>query len=180
MRTFLLTVIALLVAVPTSADNTATVETAQRIVLKPPTAWQLTAMRNALGSEFTEGSVGPSPPKLQVAEVNLRGKGDVDLVAVQNALCSNHACPFYFLIMDSNDKWRSVANIESWALPYVVNSSGNSMRDIIIFDHLTDDCAACSPPQPVRMTWLATPDREHGHYVSAGALTPQEAAKYKP
>jgi hypothetical protein len=28
-----------------------------------------------------------------------------------------------------------------------------SLRDLVVSDHVTDDCMACSPPQRVRMTW---------------------------
>lgn len=45
------------------------------------------------------------------------------------------------------------------------------LRDLVVLDHVTDDCMARSPPQRVRMTWDPKAElSEKGNYVSAGTV----------
>ena len=52
----------------------------------------------------------------------------------------------------------------------------------VIFDHVTDDCMACSPPQPVRMTWDPKGEfleGQKGNYVNAGTIPRPDQHLYK-
>jgi hypothetical protein len=120
-----------------------------RLILKQPTKEQKEIILNIYGEDFIKGKGGFFKNNLLVSKKDFNGDNKFDLVVVQNAFCSNHACEFNF-IENENGSWKEIASISSWAIPYVNDKPKGKLCDIVIFDHITDDCEACSEPKPVR------------------------------
>jgi hypothetical protein len=121
------------------------------MAFKKATPDQISILRKALGDDFINlGNGCPSDiraAKFYLNDSKLRGLG-----AVQMCSCSNHACTIELLAHEAGD-WIPVSSFESWASPYVSEKQTNQMPNIVIFDHVTNDCMACSPPQPLQMIW---------------------------
>lgn len=157
------------------AHPLAAADAVYRLGFAPADAKRLGILKRVLGQEFIEG-VGVFPPEVLVAEVDLNGDREPDMVAVQKGFCSNHACTFHFLLNDHNSTWREAAAVESWAIPYVLPGPAGTMSALVVFDHLTDDCLACSEPKPVLLEW----QRERSEYVETGPVPENQAAAFKP
>ncbi|PJC87560.1 hypothetical protein CSW98_00045 [Vibrio sp. HA2012] len=145
-----------------------------------PRSDQQDIIANTLGDDFLN-AVGVFPAELLVSEVDLNRDRKMDLIAVQKAFCSNHACTFHFLMNKTSGYWIRLATIESWAIPFVVPNLEQDMPDIIRFDHLTDDCCSCSEPQPIRLIWQSASGTESsGKYAETGALSEEDMLVFKP
>jgi len=116
------------------------------LVLHDANGAETKIVASVLGQKFTHER-GAFAPELEAASADINGDGVADLVVVQKGLCSNHACDFHFL-EKRKAGWKEVGVVESWAVPYV-NPTQGSAADVVVFDHLSDDCDACSPPSPV-------------------------------
>ncbi len=133
-----------------------------------------------LGTDFSQVK-GVFPSELMVAEVDLNTDKQIDLIVVQKALCSNHACSFEVLLNRGDDAWDHVTSIDSWAIPYLIQGSGQDFGEIIRFDHLSDDCSACSEPTPLRLVWqLSCLTKIPGQFVEVGPLSQAEAVDFRP
>ena len=141
---------------------------------------QVKMLATVLGEEAVGAGAVSFPEQNLIAEVALDGKTNA-LLALTRSACSNHACSIEVLV-NQNDTWKHIASFETWAPPYVLDQSTNGLRDLVVFDHVTDDCMACSPPQPVRMSWdpeAELSDTEKGNYVSAGTVAKADRHFYK-
>jgi hypothetical protein len=141
---------------------------------------QTMMLEGVLGQEALSPGATSFPPANLIAKLAL-GDNLNALFALTRSACSNHACSIEVLV-DQGEKWRRIASFETWAPPYVLDRSTHGMRDIIVFDHVTDDCYACSPPQPVHMIWdpeAKLSDTEKGNYVTAGIIPRQDQHLYK-
>ncbi len=65
-----------------------------------------------MGEAFLQAE-GVFPTELLVAKVELNADGLLDLIVVQKALCSNHACSFELLLNRGNGGWTHVSSIDS-------------------------------------------------------------------
>ncbi len=140
------------------------------------TASERNLLISILGSDFGAfGAMGP--PALQIAKYDLNSDGVKDVVAYSS--CTNHTCDFEILITQ-NGTLQHVATLTSWGLPYVSKCAASRFCDIIIFSE-PGDCATCSSPRPVRMTWSARafgPHRTRGTYIKTHRLSTAEARNY--
>ena len=129
----------------------------------------------AKGRAFVN-EVGAFPTRLLTARVNIGSEENPigAMAVVQKAECSNHACTVY-LLQQGVKKWTSIASVETWGAPYLVEQDKSPMRDLIYFDHTTNDCLACSSPTPFRLTWSAARSR----YVKGETIPHDEAKKFK-
>jgi hypothetical protein len=132
-----------------------------RPLFGPPTPDQRQIIAKTLGAAFVKG-IGVFPPALRVVQVNFGGTIGQGLIAVQKGFCSNRSCTFE-LLRQTSAGWRRFASLNSWGVPYVVEREGDAEADIVIFDHRTKDCMACSPPQPVMVRWHLV-KQKHGGY----------------
>ena len=145
-----------------------------------PNQVQLSIIKNVLGEEFVKGE-GVFPPQLRVAQIDVNGDKQLDLVVLQKAFCSNHSCTYHFVLQTSKTEARSLGDIDSWAPPFVV-CGREKMCEIVVFDHITDDCLACSPPQPVLYIWESggQSDVDYGEFVYKGPVSKKMAHLFKP
>ncbi|WP_319583166.1 hypothetical protein [uncultured Pseudodesulfovibrio sp.] len=150
-------------------------DTVSRLVFQSPSPDDRAILGTVLGSDFVEG-LGAFPPEMLVSKVDLNGDGREDMVAVQKGFCSNHACTFRLLLNEPSGNWEEAGALDSWAIPYLAADRAGSMGEVIVFDHRTDDCLACSPPTPVRMTWHS----EAGRYVEAGPVKTDRQTHFEP
>ncbi|TAT70085.1 hypothetical protein [Rhizobium ruizarguesonis] len=144
---------------------------AERPILHNANSRERRTVENILGEDIAFGLRGPMAPGLKIGSVDLDNDGDDDLIVMQSRECSNHACNYHFLIQDAPSFWSAVPYVESYAVPYV-DDEGESevgMRDVVIFDHVTDDCEACSKPMAVRLTWDGT------KYETSGIVADQDS-----
>jgi len=126
--------------------------TGAELDMKAPTAAQRRTIETLLGADFIKGD-GAFPPELLVASPDLDKDGLADLVVVQQGFCSNHWCTYVFA-ENRQGEWAIVLEVDSWLVPHLDDKSGQKSRpEIIVFDHVTDDCMTCSPPQPIRYVW---------------------------
>jgi hypothetical protein len=121
------------------------------MVFKKATPGQIAIARKALGEDFMNPAEG-CPLEIRVAEFDLNDNKLRGMGAVHMCACSNHACTIELLVQ-KGEAWTSVTSLDSWASPYVSEKQTNQMPNIVIFDHITNDCTACSPPQPLQMVW---------------------------
>jgi len=145
--------------------------------LEMPTASvaQTAVIRQLLGDEFVKGD-GAFPSRLLASEPDLNGDGASDLVTSQRGLCSNHTCN-YELFLRTGSGWRHLASLEDWGDLYLIPPRTGTMKRIVIFEHLTDDCLACSAPEPVWVDWHPnrfTASGEQGDYIVGNSLTVNE------
>lgn len=154
-------------------------DAAYRLGFAPPGPAQRAVVGHVLGADFLRGA-GVFPAETLVAEVDLNGDGKKDIVAVQQGFCSNHACTFHFLLNVSPGVWEDAAAVDSWAIPYVIDGPQGAMRELVIFDHIADDCLACSEPKPVRLAWRPGPSGTVGAYVQTGPVPDDDASAFKP
>ncbi|EGB15899.1 hypothetical protein DND132_2696 [Pseudodesulfovibrio mercurii] len=160
------------------ACSASAADAASRLDFAPPVPGQRDVIARVLGDAFLRG-VGVFPAETLVAAVDLNGDRSEDMVAVQKGFCSNHACTFHFLVHEPSGEWREAAAVESWAIPCVLDGAGATMRDLVIFDHLTDDCLSCSPPKPVRLAWRQRAGAAGG-YAAIGPVPKDEATVFAP
>ena len=142
----------------------------------PATTDQEVIVRQLLGGDFADGNDGAFPPDLRVAQPDINGDGIPDLVVSQRAHCSNHTCTDE-VFLKTQLGWRHLTSLENWGAIYLVKSRTNAMKRIVIFEHLSDDCLACSDPDPVWVNWHPesfTASGERGAYVEGEALTKTE------
>jgi hypothetical protein len=159
---------------------------AMPMTFKAPDIRQTTVLKKVLGSDFTVRGVMYPPEvvsKVLVAEVvvneqKLKGM----MFAVQLGSCSNHACTIEVLI-NRDGNWEHLTSLDSYTRPYISETETNQMRDLVVFDHVSNDCEACSPPSPVKMVWdpsAEVPDSEEkGAYVSRGVVTGNDLNFFK-
>jgi hypothetical protein len=147
------------------------------LAFKAPDIRQTNVLKKVLGSDFTlRGEMYPPEvlAKVLVAEVVLNGQKLKGLFAVQLGSCSNHACTIEVLIKRDGN-WEHLTSLDSYRRPYISGTETKQMRDLVIFDHASNDCEACSPPSPIKMVWDASaevPDsKKKGAYVSRGIVT---------
>ncbi|MDX0953904.1 hypothetical protein GOE09_19970 [Sinorhizobium medicae] len=149
---------------------------AERPVLHNANSDERLIVRNIISDKVATGEHGAMAPALKVGWVDLDNDGDDDLIAMQMAFCSNHDCDYYFVIRDDPPYWTAVTSLTSWAVPYLADPGDDGdMRDVIVFDHVTDDCMACTPPKAVRWTWNGNEYEQVG-IVSNQALFPISAS----
>jgi hypothetical protein len=146
------------------------------MVFKAPDIRQTTVLKKVLGPDFTvRGDMYPPEvlAKVLVSEVVLNEKKLKGLFAVQLGSCHSRSCTIEVLI-DRDGNWEHLTSLDSYTRPYVSETETNQMRDIVVFDHVSNDCQACSPPSPVKMVWdpsAEVPDsKEKGAYVSRGVV----------
>ncbi len=153
------------VIIVTLGLNVCVGQAAELLKMTTASSEQVEILRATLGDQFVTGK-GAFPPKLLVAQPKLSDGGERNLIAVQKGLCSNHSCTFFVLTFE-NGKWQKIGAIDSWGIPYL-QSQGGKPADLIGFDHLTNDCMACSPPRPVLFQLRA--DASKREYSSRGEL----------
>ncbi len=145
------------------------------IRLSRPSASDRQAVVAVKGRSFPHEVGAARPTELLTAHIDLSASEYPlkALAVVQMALCSNHTCPFSILVFQDG-KWNEVASFESWSAPYVVHKEAAAIGDIVYFDHITNDCMACSPPLPVRITWIESKQ----HYGEARKVPASDAKRF--
>lgn len=145
-----------------------------QLSFKAPTAQQRNIVIDVLGEDFVKGEDGPFEPELVVSQVDLGDAKQTLLVVVQKSLCSNKTCEFHFFSNDSG-KWKEIAAISSWDIPYFIQSKSKACNFIII----TDDCDNCSTAKPVRYVCELQSDSIVTGIAQMGLLSEEESKKYK-
>lgn len=147
-----------------------------RLSFNTPTTQQLLIIGSVLGKDFIKGEDGLFIPDVLVSDVDLNGDKQYDLVVIQKSFCSNKTCEFHFLLNES-EKWKSIAAITSWDIPYILNQSKGKLCNLII---ITDDCEDCSTAKPVKYTCqLENNSGIATKIIPAGALSKVESKKYE-
>ena len=145
------------------------------VAMHPATQEQTVVIRQLLGDKFVKGE-GAFPPELLAASVDLNGDGVPDLITMQRGFCSNHTCDYLFYLKTATG-WRKLTTVENWGDVYLLPPVAGPMKRIVFFDHVTDDCMACSAPEPVWLIWHPdrfTPAGEPGDYIRGPVLTRHE------
>lgn len=142
----------------------------ERLAFEPAGEIETRALGEILGGDFVTGE-GAFPAGIEVARAALRSDGRSDFIAVQRGWCSNRACDYEFMAEGEDGVVRHVQSLESWADPLISSSAAPGWhRDLVVFEHVTADCSACSPPFPVLYSWSG------GSYDRMG-LVPEALAR---
>ncbi|TIX18968.1 MAG: hypothetical protein E5W97_29495 [Mesorhizobium sp.] len=155
---------------------------ATQLTMLKATAAQTEAIKDVMGPDYVIGK-GPFLPNLLVGEVDIDKDGRKDMITVQMGLCNNRWCD-YAVLIHGQLQWYQLMSFASWSVPYLKDrSEPKTPPDIVIFEHLSDDCMACSPPTPVRITWdntVYSTAGSMGAYVVAGPIEGHAANQFVP
>jgi hypothetical protein len=145
------------------------------ITFRAPAGGERAELRRILGNDFVTGNGGPMQPRLLVAKSDVSAKHYPALIATQRAQCSNHSCD-YAIVIKEPVGYQLVDTINSWGSLYVLPHMTSGMHDFVAFDHVTDDCEACTPAQPVVLRWDPKSKNDDGTF---GAYEEKETLKGK-
>lgn len=143
------------------------VASARPAAMGAPTAAQRTLLMRLLGDDFVLANDTAFPARVEIAVVNLNNDRQPDYIATQRGYCSNHSCT-YEIILSGKLGYRIVSHLDSWRPIEIASALHVRVHDLIVHEHTTDDCMACSPPTPLRYIWddqTYTADGEKGTYV---------------
>lgn len=142
------------------------------VKMRAATQEQILVIRQILGDGFVKGD-GAGAPELQAADIDINGDGISDLITMQRGFCTNHTCDYEFYLKVGSG-WRYLTTLENWGYVYLLPPTIGTMKRIVIFKHVTDDCMSCSPPEPVWVLWhddRFTPGGALGDYIQGDVLT---------
>lgn len=104
--------------------------------------------------------------------VDLDGNGAEDVVTIDTIRCSDAGCPFEIFLHGGEDRWDAAGSFVSTRDPLWETGEIDGHRDIVAFEHLTDDCPDCSPHFPVRYAFGSGTYNRQGILASAVTVDP--------